>query len=127
MARTTRAALRSRELAEEESAAAASVPLPATPQRQRVPLGEISDNQGAADSTMVTIPFNEPVKPARKGKQAKGKGKTSKKTQAPNVEIIDDGDQSSASSAVEETRQDLTEAKAEGVLWSSMGMFSDLN
>lgn len=110
MTRTTRAALRSRELAE-EAANAASVPLPTTPQRGRVPLGEISEN-AVPSPIMVTIPFEEPVKAVgKKGKGGKGMAKGQKKDKEnmkkPEIEVLEDGDESSASSAVDEVRYEL--------------------
>ena len=111
MPRTTRAALRSKELAEEE-AIAASVPLPSTPQKERVPLGEVANNKVAGLITADSAE-NEPVKQgAKKGRKAKGakKGsnkKTKKNTEGPDIEVLEDGNQSSASSAAEEAREEL--------------------
>ena len=120
MPRTTRAALRSKELAE-ESATAASVPLPTTPQKERVPLGEIADNKGA-ELTMIDSAEQEPVKQGvKKGRKLKGAKKGNKKTQnnteEPDIEILEDGNQSSGSSAVEEARQNLKDHNTEGMLF----------
>ena len=111
MPRTTRAALRSKELVGEE-ADAASVPLPSTPQKERLPLGEIADNKGAG-MMMADIAEDEPVKQgAKKGRKAKGakKGnnkKTKKNAEEPEIEIFEDDNQSSASSAAEDAREEL--------------------
>ena len=118
MTRTTRAALRSNQLAE-EAANAAIVPLPTTPQRERLPLGEISDNRGAEPST-VAITYNEPVKqhtkPRKEGKVGK-KGKKHDKENEPHLDImvLEDGDQSSVSSAAEEARKALAHMDLAGI------------
>ena len=113
MPRTTRAAHRLKELAEEE-AIAASVPLPTTPQKERVPLGEIADNKGA-ESTMVDNIGNKPIKPApKKGRKTKGAKKANSKRNKNEteesgieVEVLEDGNQSSTSSAAEEACEEL--------------------
>ena len=115
MTRTTRAAARTRELTEE----ATSTPLPATPERERVPLGEISENV-RAEPAMVTITVNDSIKAGKKkGKQGKGVGKGNKKgaalPQEQDVVILEDDNQGSASSAVEETRTSLGEDTSEGM------------
>ena len=111
MPRTTRAALRSKELVEEE-AVAASVPLPPTPQRERVPLREVENNKGAG-LIMTDSMENEPVKQgSKKGRKAKGakKGnnkKTENRLEDPGIKVLEDGNQSSASSAAEDAREEL--------------------
>ena len=115
MPRTTRAALRSKELAEEE-ATAASVPLPTTPQKERVPLGEITDNKGV-ELTLADSAENEPLKQgAKKGRKTKvakkgNKNKAKDNTEEPEVEVLEDGNQSSSSSAAEEAREELMGTK----------------
>ncbi len=108
MPRVTRAALRTQEL-QEESEIAASTPLPPTPVKKRVPLGEISDNiatevQGAE--------LEQKLVPAKKGsvrgKKAKKTNKQKKvKAMDAEPEILEDDNESSTSSAVEEACQDL--------------------
>lgn len=110
MPRTTRAALRSKELAEEE-AVEASVPLPPTPQKERVPLGEIANNK-VAGLILTDSAETEPVKQGgKKGRKPKGAKKGGKRamdiTGNADVEIMEDDNQSSASSAAEEAREEL--------------------
>lgn len=111
MPRTTRAALRSKELAEEE-AIALSIPLPTTPQKERLPLGEIVGNKGA-ESIMVDSAEAKPVKHAgKKGRKIKGarKGNSKEKLnnpEQPEAEVLEDDNRSSTSSAVDEAREML--------------------
>ena len=108
MPRVTRAALRTQEL-QEESEIAASTPLPPTPVKKRVPLGEISDNI-ATEAQVAEL--EQKLVPAKKGsvrgKKAKKTNKQ-KKVKAMNAEpeILEDDNESSTSSAVEEACQDL--------------------
>ncbi|KAK4692700.1 hypothetical protein P7C71_g4555, partial [Lecanoromycetidae sp. Uapishka_2] len=110
MPRVTRAALRSQEV-QEESDLAASTPLPLTPIKTRAPLGEVSTskvNELASASTSEVK-----MAPAKKGKGKKGnKTKKSAKEkkenkEQPDVEVLEDGNESSSSSAVEEACKDL--------------------
>ena len=111
MPRTTRAALRSAELAQDE-AIAASVPLPQTPQKERVPLSEIANNKGTG-LIVVDSAENEPVKQGgKKGRKPKGAKKGNNKKgknteERTDFEIMEDDNQSSASSAADEAREEL--------------------
>ena len=111
MPRVTRAALRTAEL-QEESEIAASTPLPTTPAKKRVPLGEISEN--IANEAQV-VELEEKLMPAKKGSLRGKKGSAAKKINKPkkgkamnrDSGILEDGNESTASSAVEEACQDL--------------------
>ena len=111
MPRVTRAALRTQEL-QEESDIAASTPLPPTPVKKRVPLGEISDNV-ATEAQVAEL--EQKLVPAKKGSVRGKKANIAKKTnkqkkvKAMDVEpeVLEDGNESSTSSAVEEACQDL--------------------
>lgn len=127
MPRVTRAALRTQEL-QEESDIAASTPLPPTPVKQRVPLGEISDNV-ATEAQVAEL--EQKLVPAKKGsvrgKKANGTKKTKmqKKVKAMDIEpkILEDDNESSTSSAVEEACQDLLKDSS-GLyyaLWVTLG------
>jgi len=104
MPRVTRAALRSNALLE-ESTIAALTPLPLTPLKERVALGEITDNQGPA------LEMIEPGKTGpgqgKKGRVAKKGKKHVPKAEEGNVEVLEDDNQSETSSAVEDACQDL--------------------
>ena len=69
MPRATRAAARAQEQAE-EAASAASVALPPTPTKNRIPLGEISHNSNAVIEMVVGTESDE-KKAAAKGKKGK--------------------------------------------------------
>lgn len=107
MPRVTRAALRSQVLLDEVDLAI-STPLPSTP-RTRVPLGEI-----AANTEEIKNP-NLELSKSKKKQPAKGKRKIAKKTQKQanskvqdqGVEVLEDDNQSTASSAVDEACQNL--------------------
>lgn len=107
MPRVTRAALRSQVLLDEVGLAI-STPLPSTP-RIRVPLGEI-----AANTEDIKNPYVE-VSKIKKKQPAKGKRKVAKKVKKQTdskvedqgVEILEDDNQSTASSAVDEACQNL--------------------
>lgn len=111
MPRVTRAALRTQEL-QEESEIAASTPLPPTPTKKRVPLGEISDNIA---TEVQAAELEEKMAPLKKGpgrsKKANAAKKGSKqrkvKDMETQVEILEDDNASETSSAVEEACQDL--------------------
>lgn len=112
MPRTTRATLRSKALAEEEAIAAA-IPLPTTPQRERVPLGEIVDNQAAEPNLTITVDLKPAKQGGSQGRKAKGakKGNGNDKQSNPektNVEVLEDDNRSSTSSATDEARGLLT-------------------
>lgn len=112
MPRVTRAALRSQEI-QEEADLAASTPLPLTPIKARAPLGEISHNKVHEIEPVVNS--EEQMGPAKKGKGKKGKSvKKSTKQDKENkeqtdVEVLEDGNESSNSLAVEEACKDLLE------------------
>ena len=111
MPRATRAAHRAQEFVEEATTAAA-IALPATPVKERVPLGEISNNLNATSDMAVTgAQVDMEEKPAVKGKKGKGgrKGKKGAKAKAADkdAEVLEDENQSSQSDAVEEACSEL--------------------
>ena len=113
MPRVTRAALRTQEL-QEESEIAASTPLPPTLVKKRVPLGEISENV-ATEAQVAEL--EQKLVPTKKGSVRGKKANVAKKTnkqrklKAMNAEpeVLEDDNESSTSSAVEEACQDLKE------------------
>ncbi|KAK0514190.1 hypothetical protein JMJ35_002807 [Cladonia borealis] len=117
MPRVTRAALRTQEL-QEESEIAASTPLPPTPVKKRVPLGEISENV-ATEAQVAEL--EQKLVPAKKGSVRGKKANVAKKTnkqrklKAMNAEpeVLEDDNESSTSSAVEEACQDLLQENSE--------------
>ena len=111
MPRATRAALRAQELLE-DATIAANIALPATPKKDRLPLGEISNNTNV--TTEMSIPevaIQAEKKPLAKGKNGKGgkKGKkgATAKVENKDIEILEDDNQSSQSDAVEEACSEL--------------------
>lgn len=116
MPRITRAALRSNTVLEEANTAA-SVPLPSTPLSQRTPLGEIAGNVVEAASTPnVHHQQSQQSRPEKKApKRKRGKLKRAKKGEQTDVgeeeehviDVIEDGNQSTVSSAVNEACQEL--------------------
>lgn len=107
---------------------AASTPLPPTPVKKRVPLGEISDNV-ATEAQIAEL--EEKLVPAKKGSMRGKKANVTKKTnkqkkaKAMDVEpkILEDDNESSTSSAVEEACQDLLKDNS-GLyyaLWVTLG------
>lgn len=121
MPRATRAALRAQELADETTTAAA-IALPSTPTRERVPLGEISNNKNNITEMAVSEQSAEiERKVGAKGNKGKGgrKGKKGAKAKAEDkeVEILDDDQQSSHSGAVDEACNNLMEAAGVGKLF----------
>lgn len=112
MPRVTRAALRSMEQ-QDESDVASSTPLPQTPIKGRVPLGEIAGNKGTEGEETNTS--EEQVAPAKKGNGKGKKGNTAKKineqmreeAEEVRVEVLEDEDQSIHSSAAKEACRDL--------------------
>jgi hypothetical protein len=113
MPRVTRAALRSNALLE-ESTVAALTPLPLTPLKERVALGEITDNQGPALEMIEVVKDAGKIKPGKTGPGQGKKGRVAKKgkkhvpkAEEGNVEVLEDDNQSETSSAVEDACQDL--------------------
>ncbi|KAL9636938.1 MAG: hypothetical protein Q9164_002515 [Protoblastenia rupestris] len=111
MPRATRAALRAQELVEEATTAAA-IALPSTPTKERVPLGEISDNVTPSTKMVASEEHDEvEKKPAAKGRKGKGgrKGKkqAKEKEEDNEIEILEDEHHSSQSDAVDEACNDL--------------------
>ena len=100
----TRAALRSIEQ-HAESDIAASTPLPQTPLKGRVPLGEIAGNANNEAAKF----FEEQVPPAKKGSGKGRKGNTAKKAKKQpigkaeevHIEVLEDERQSTYSPAAE--------------------------
>ena len=107
MPRVTRAALRSQVLLDEVDLAI-STPLPSTP-RIRVPLGEIAANTEDIKNPYVELSKTKKKQPA-KGKRKvvkKAKKQTESKVEDQSIEILEDDNQSTTSSAVEEACQNL--------------------
>lgn len=116
MPRVTRAALRSNAVLE-ESTVAALTPLPLTPLKERVALGEITDNQGreapalemteeVKDTGTMGPTITGPGK-GKKGRVTKKGKKHVAKAEEVNVEVLEDDNKSETSSAVEDACQDL--------------------
>ena len=122
MPRMTRAALRSMEQ-QDGSELTASPPLPQTPIKGRVPLGEVAGNRGTDNEG--TSASDEQVTPAKKetgkgqiGNNAKKANKQAKdKAEEVRVEILEDENQSVSSSAAEDARQDLLKDGSQGMLY----------
>ena len=121
MPRVTRAALRSVEQ-QDASDIAATIPLPQTPLKDRVPLGETTGNKGAHIGASNTS--EEQVAPAKKG-NGKGKNgnaakKASRKTKKEAKEmcagVLEDESQSIYSSAANEASQNLLKDGPQGAL-----------
>lgn len=112
MPRVTRAALRSHALLEE----ADSTPLPLTPVT-RVPLGEIAGNKEeikADPHELSTFEKKAPVD-GKKGRVAKkAKKQENHKIDRETVEVLEDGNQSATSSAVDEACQNLMQQSSGG-------------
>ena len=122
MPRATRAAARAQEQAE-EAVTAASVALPSTPTKDRVPLGEISHNSNAVIEMVVNTEGDE-KKVAAKGKKGKGgkkgkKGAKAKADEAP-IEVLEDDDQSSHSDAADHARDLLLDDAHSGVFFNTV-------
>ena len=123
MPRVTRAALRSNALLE-DALVAASTPLPLTPRKERVALGDITDNNvreapvlEAAEKVEETgkmAPSKAGPGKGKKGKSAKKGKKQGTKAEEVNVEVLEDDNQSETSSAVEEACQDLMKESSGG-------------
>ena len=120
MPRITRAALRSVEQ-QDGSDIAATIPLPQTPIKDRVPLGETTGNKGAhREATNISENQAVPVKKGTgKGKKGNATKKANKKTKGEveevRVEVLEDESQSIHSSAAEEACQDLLKDGSQGV------------
>lgn len=117
MPTTTRAALRSTTILEDELGLAMSTALPATPPKDREPLGEVAGN-GSEDTVVVEDVVQLEKKGGAKGKKAKRtkKGKKQPKiiSEEATPEVLEDDDQSATSSAVEEACGDLLKPNAGG-------------
>lgn len=114
MPRVTRAALRSQVLLDEVDLAI-STPLPSTP-RTRVPLGEIAANTEDIKNLNLELSKTkkkQPVKGKRKVAK-KTKKHTSSKVEDQVVEVLEDDNQSTASSAVDEACQSLMQELSGG-------------
>ena len=130
MPRVTRAALRTQEL-QEESEIASSTPLPPTPTKKRVPLGEISENMA---TEVQAAEVEEKMAPSKKGPgrgkkaNAAKKGQKKVKDTEAEVEVLEDENESETSSAVEEACQDLLKGSS-SMFWgkySSTSLHSQL-
>ena len=126
MPRVTRAALRTQEL-QDESDIAASTPLPPTPVKKRVPLGEISDNVATeaqvAELEQKLVPTKKGSVRAKKANVVKKTNKQ-KKVKAMDVEpeVLEDGNESSTSSAVEACQDLLKDGSGlYYALWVTLG------
>ena len=114
MPRVTRAALRSIE----DTDLAASIPLPLTPHKERLPLGEIDGNGNVLDNPGTNNVSTEPIKNKKKVTAKARKGKAAKKVKPEDdvrnedrVEVLEDDNRSATSSAVDEACEELLKAK----------------
>ena len=127
MPRVTRAALRSVEQ-QDGSDIAATIPLPQTPIKDRVPLGETTGNKGARSEPASTS--EEQAAPAKKATGKGKKGNTMKKANKKTREkagdvdagVLEDQSQSLHSSAAEEARQDLLKDGFQGMLRRALAL-----
>ena len=121
MPRVTRAALRSIEQLD-GSDIAATIPLPQTPLKDRVPLGETTGNKGAhIDAANTSEEQAAPVKKGiGKGKKGNATKKVNKKTKEEAKDmcagVLEDESQSIHRTAADEASQDLLEDRSQGVL-----------
>ncbi|KAL9119198.1 MAG: hypothetical protein Q9187_004251 [Circinaria calcarea] len=97
---------------EDEYNLAAAIPLPSTPQKERAPLGEITNNvqEDVISLTQVDFEAKPTKKASTRGRKAKASKKGKKGTQPKNEEgseVLEDENQSDASSAVEEACLEL--------------------
>ena len=121
MPRVTRAALRSVEQ-QDGLDIAATIPLPQTPVKHRVPLGETTGNKGAHIDAADTS--EEQAAPAQKGLGKGKKGNAAKKANRKPKEkakemcarVLEDESQSIHSSAADEASQNLLKDGSQGVL-----------
>ena len=120
MPRVTRAALRSAEQ-HDGSDIAATIPLPQTPLKDRVPLGETTGNKGARIDAANTS--EEQAVPAKKRIVKGKKGNAAKKATKITIEeakemcagVLEDESQSIPSTAADEASQDLLKDGSQGV------------
>ena len=121
MPRVTRAALRSLEQLD-GSDIAATIPLPQTPLKDRMPLGETTGNKGAhIDAANTSEEQAAPVKKEiGKGKKGNAAKKVNKKTKEEAKDmcagVLEDESQSIHRTAADEASQDLLEDRSQGVL-----------
>lgn len=117
MPRVTRAALRSNAILEDEPKLAMSIPLPATPQKEREPLGEVAGNvpEEAPVADDVVKPKKREGAKGRKAKATK-KGKKQPKRENNDItpDVLDDDNHSATSSAVDEACEDLMKPNGGG-------------
>ena len=119
MPRVTRAALRSAEQ-QDGSDIAATIPLPQTPLKDRVPLGETTGNKGAYIDAANTseeqaAPAKKRIGKGKKGNAAKKATKTTKEeAKEMCVEVLEDESQSIQSTAADEASQDLLKDGSQG-------------
>ena len=120
MPRVTRAALRLEQ--QNEPDIAASIPLPQTPIKARVPLGEVQGNAGTHSEVSSTseeqaAPTKKAIGRGKKGNNAKKANKQEKdKAEELCAEVLEDASRSVHSSAAEEACQDLLSEGSEGIL-----------
>lgn len=110
MPRVTRAALRSNAIFEEELNLAAATSLPLTPSKERPVLGEVDGN--LAEQVKCLNELDELVKAGKaQNKKSKSTRKTKKTTKPkddpPSIDILEDDNQSTTSSAVDEACDSL--------------------
>lgn len=125
MPRVTRAALRSIEQ-QDESDIAALIPLPHTPVKGRVPLGEVAGNKDPKNEATNTA--GNRVAPTKKGtgraknRQAaqKANEQMTQKAEEMHVEVLEDENQSTHSSAAEEASKDLLKDGSQGMLHGTL-------
>lgn len=117
MPRITRAALRTNIVLDDEVNLATATPLPLTPQIERAPLGEIAGNPIGEVTSMLEVNLAKPVKKVTgKPKKAKAPRKEKKRPvqDETDFEILEDDNQSSTSSAVEEACEELLRDHSQG-------------
>ena len=121
MPRVTRAALRSVEQ-QDGSDIADTTPLPQSPLKDRVPLGETTGNKGAhTDATNTSEEQAGPVKKGKgKGKKGNAAKQANKKTKDEDKEmcagVLEDESQSIQSTAADVASQDLLKDGSQGAL-----------
>ena len=126
MPRVTRAALRLEQ--QEETDIAVSTPLPQTPIKGRIPLGEVAGNKGThsevgSTSEEQVAPTKKAIGKGKKGNNAK-KANKQKKENAIEVhdEVLEDTNRSVHSSAAEEACQDLLREDSPGMLNETLAL-----
>ena len=120
MPRMTRAALRSNALLEENKFAL-STPLPPTPTTKRTPLGEIVGNANEVVSALDELEKLTKEEHNPPTKRKRGRATKTKKPEEPVIdkqtpEVLEDDNQSCASSAVEEACSELINDHSSGIL-----------